>query len=427
MTAPARSVAAAAPTISIRNYAIVTAAYWAFTLTDGALRMLVLLHFNQLGYTPVQLAFLFLLYEFFGIVTNLVGGWVASRTGLRFTLVLGLLLQVVALGLLALLSRGWTMAASVAYVMGCQALSGIAKDLTKMSAKSAVKVLVPKGDESGLFKWVAVLTGSKNALKGAGFFVGGAFLSMLGFRGALVTMASGVLVVLLLVLSFLPASIGQAKKKAPFSGILSNSSGINRLSLARLALFAARDVWFVVSVPIFLASVLGWSFTQVGGFMALWVIAYGAVQSASPVLLSRVTRGQAPGPAFASTLALALAAVTALIPIGLRLNAPPAATMLGGLVLFGIVFALNSSVHSYLVLAYSEADRVSLSVGFYYMANACGRLLGTLLSGLLYQQAGVAASLWGAVVLAATAGIAAMFLPPVSAAAVSWAGAKGDD
>jgi MFS transporter, APGE family, 1-arseno-3-phosphoglycerate exporter len=426
VSAPARSVTAAAPTISIRNYAIVTAAYWAFTLTDGALRMLVLLHFNQLGYTPVQLAFLFLLYEFFGIVTNLVGGWVASRTGLRFTLVLGLVLQVIALGLLALLNREWSMALSVAYVMGCQALSGIAKDLTKMSAKSAVKVLVPKGDESGLFTWVAVLTGSKNALKGAGFFVGGVLLSMLGFRGALAAMATGVFVVLVFVLSFLPAAIGQAKEKAAFSGILSNSSGINRLSLARLALFAARDVWFVVSVPIFLASVLGWSFTQVGGFMALWVIAYGGVQSVSPMLLSRVTRGQAPGPVLASILGLGLAAVTALIPIGLTLSAPPAATMLGGLVLFGIVFALNSSVHSYLVLAYSEADRVSLSVGFYYMANACGRLLGTLLSGVLYQLAGVTASLWGAVVLAAAAGVGAMFLPPVTAD-VAWAGAKGDD
>src|SRR6476646_6191835 len=289
MSVPARSVAGAAPAISIRNYAIVTAAYWAFTLTDGALRMLVLLHFNQLGYTPVQLAFLFLLYEFFGIVTSLVGGWVSSRAGLRFTLLLGLALQVVALGLLALLNQQWAMAMSVAYVMGCQALSGIAKDLTKMSAKSAVKVLVPKGDESGLFKWVAVLTGSKNALKGAGFFLGGFLLSTLGFRGALWAMAAGVLLVLVFVLSLLPASIGQAKKKARFAGILSNSAGINRLSLARLALFAARDVWFVVSVPIFLASVLGWSFTQVGGFMALWVIAYGGVQSLSPVLLSRVT------------------------------------------------------------------------------------------------------------------------------------------
>ena len=331
MNVPARSVAVPAPTISIRNYAIVTAAYWAFTLTDGALRMLVLLHFNQLGYTPVQLAFLFLLYEFFGIVTNLVGGWIASRTGVRFTLVLGLMLQVVALGLLAFLNTGWSVAVSVAYVMGCQALSGIAKDLTKMSAKSAVKVLVPKGDDSGLFKWVAVLTGSKNALKGAGFFVGGFLLSVLGFRGALSVMAAGVLIVLLLVMAFLPAAIGQAKKKAAFTGILSNSKGINRLSLARLALFAARDVWFVVSVPIFLASVLGWSFAQVGGFMALWVIAYGAVQSASPVLLAKTTGGKAPGPVLASTLGLGLAAVTALIPIGLRLGAPPALTMLGGL------------------------------------------------------------------------------------------------
>ncbi len=426
MSGSARSGVVAAPAISIRNYAIVTAAYWAFTLTDGALRMLVLLHFNQLGYTPVQLAFLFLLYEFFGIVTNLVGGWVASRTGLRFTLVLGLVAQVVALALLAMLNRGWSMAASVAYVMGCQALSGIAKDLTKMSAKSAVKVLVPKGDESGLFKWVALLTGSKNALKGAGFFVGSFLLSALGFRGALAAMATGVFIILVLVLSFLPAAIGQAKKKAAFVGVLSNSPGINRLSIARLALFAARDVWFVVSVPIFLASVLGWSFTQVGGFMALWVIAYGAVQSASPVLLAKVTGGKAPGPMLASVLGLGLAAVTALIPIGFRLNAPPAATMLGGLVLFGIVFALNSSVHSYLVLAYSEADRVSLSVGFYYMANACGRLVGTLLSGLLYQLAGVSASLWGAVVLASAAGIGAMFLPPVRAD-VGWEMAGGEE
>ena len=283
--------------IGLRNYAIVTAAYWAFTITDGALRLLVLLHFHELGYTPVQLAFLFLLYEFFGIVTNLVGGWLAARTGLRLTLALGLMLQVVALGLLALLNREWTLAVSVAYVMGCQALSGIAKDLTKMSAKSAIKVLVPKGDDSGLFKWVAFLTGSKNALKGAGFFVGGLLLSRLGFVGALIAMAAGVLIVLLLVLVSLPASIGQAKAKPAFRGILSNSSGINRLSLARLALFAARDVWFVVSVPIFLASALGWTFTQIGGFLALWVIGYGAVQSVSPLLLARVTAGRAPGPA----------------------------------------------------------------------------------------------------------------------------------
>ena len=416
-----------ATSLSIRNYVTVTAAYWAFTLTDGALRMLVLLHFNQIGYTPVQLAFLFLLYEFFGIVTNLVGGWIASRTGVRFTLVVGLMLQAVALALLAALSPTWSAAVSVAYVMTCQALSGIAKDLTKMSAKSAVKVLVPRGDDSGLFKWVAVLTGSKNALKGAGFFVGGLLLTLFDFRGALLAMAGAVAVVLLFVLVSLPSNIGQAKKKAKFSGVLSNSAGINRLSLARLALFAARDVWFVVSVPVFLASVIGWTFAQVGGFMALWVIGYGVVQSASPILLRTVTGGRAPGPGLTSALGLILAAITGVIPLGLSLGWSPATTMLGGLGLFGIAFALNSSVHSYLVLAYSEADRVSLSVGFYYMANACGRLLGTLLSGILYQRAGVVASLWGAVILAGLAGAIALTLPAVHAVSGSWADVKSDD
>ena len=412
--------------IGLRNYTIVTAAYWAFTLTDGALRSLVLLHFHELGYSPVQLAFLFLLYEFFGIVTNLVGGWLAARTGLRFTLVVGLALQVIALGVLAMLNREWSVSVSVVYVMGCQALSGIAKDLTKMSAKSAVKVLVPKGDDSGLFKWVAILTGSKNALKGAGFFVGAFLLAQLGFQGALLTMAGGVFIVLVLVMTFLPASIGQAKSKPPFSGVLSNSSGINRLSAARLALFAARDVWFVVSVPIFLAGVLGWSFTQVGAFLALWVIGYGAVQGVAPVLLRSVTGGGAQGPKLASALGLGLAAVTALIPIGFQVGIAQSIVMLTGLALFAVVFALNSSVHSYLVLAYSEADKVSLSVGFYYMANAAGRLIGTLLSGVLYQLGGVNAALWGAAAFAAVAGIGAAFLPRVESA-ISFDGTAADD
>ena len=290
--------------------------------------MLVLLHFNELGYTPVQLAFLFLLYEFFGIVTNLVGGWVASRTGLRFTLVLGLALQVVALGLLALLEREWSMALSVAYVMGCQALSGIAKDLTKMSAKSAVKVLVPKGDDSGLFKWVAVLTGLKNALKGAGFFVGGFLLSALGLsrRARWRWPAACWSCCCCSCSPRCRRRSARRRRRPPFSGILSNSPGINRLSLARLALFAARDVWFVVSVPIFLASVLGWSFTQVGGFMALWVIAYGGVQSASPVLLAKSdrrprTRSDAGGDAGS----LDWPPSQPLIPIGLMLGSSPAA------------------------------------------------------------------------------------------------------
>ena len=413
--------------IGLRQYAVVTAAYWAFTLTDGALRLVVLLHFHELRYTPIQLSFLFLLYEFFGILTNLIGGWLAARTGLRLTLTAGLGLQVIALALLAALNRDWSVGTSVAYVMLCQSLSGIAKDLTKMSAKSAVKVIVPSGDDSRLFQWVAVLTGSKNALKGTGFFLGGVLLTTLGFSGALIAMATGVFVVLVFVLTALPANIGKTKSKPPFKGILSNSPGINRLSLARMALFAARDVWFVVSVPIFLASALGWSFTSIGAFLAVWVIAYGGIQGLSPVLLRWLTHDRAPRPSLVSALGLLLAAVTALIPLGLASSLPPSWAVLGGLALFGVAFALNSAVHSYMVLAYSDADRVSLSVGFYYMANAAGRLIGTLLSGLLYQLGGITASLWGAVILAAAAGTIAFSLPPVEAPAISWAGAKADD
>ena len=412
--------------INARQYSVVTAAYWAFTLTDGALRMLVLLHFHELGYSPIQLAFLFLLYEFFGIVTNLVGGWLAARTGVRSTLAGGLALQAVALSALAFLDPAWSRTLSVAFVTACQALSGIAKDLTKMSAKSAVKSLVPTGDDSGLFKWVAVLTGSKNALKGAGFFLGALLLSTLGFRAGLLAMAAGVALVFAGVMVFLSGSIGRPKAKPAFSAIFSNSPGINRLSIARFALFASRDVWFVVGVPVFLTEVLGWRFTETGAFMALWVIGYGIIQSVTPPLLARTVGASSVGAGLTSSLGFLLAAVTAAIPLALTLGMPPAVAMLAGLGLFGFVFALNSSVHSYLVLAYSDADRAAMNVGFYYMANAGGRLLGTLLSGLLYQAAGVSGTLWGAAALALCAALAALALPPVSAAA-SWSAAKENE
>ena len=263
----------------MRNYTLVTAAYWGFTLTDGALRMLVLLHFHDLGYSAVQIAFLFLLYEFFGVVTNLVGGWIGSHLGLKITLFAGLALQVLALIGLALLDPAWPVALSVAYVMGAQALSGIAKDLTKMSSKSAIKVLIPAEAESTLFKWVAILTGSKNALKGVGFFLGGMLLTALGFRGSLLTMAAGLALVLMAAVISLPGDMGQARVKVRFSQILSKSREINLLSAARLFLFGSRDIWFVVGLPVFLSTSLGWSHAEVGGFLALWVIGYGGVQA----------------------------------------------------------------------------------------------------------------------------------------------------
>ena len=395
---------------SIRSYALVTGAYWGFTITDGALRMLVVLHFYKLGYDSISIAFLFLFYEFFGIVTNLFGGWIASRSGVKVTLYGGLALQIFALLMLALLNPHWSEVVSVAYVMAAQALSGIAKDLTKMSAKSAIKVIVPDGADGALFKWVARLTGSKNALKGVGFFVGGALLSAFGFVGALVGMAGALVVVLLATVASLSGDLGRSKKKVKFTSLLSKSSEINWLSAARLFLFASRDVWFVVGLPVFLSQ-LGWSFYAVGAFLALWVIGYGFIQAGVPEILHAIGRRDSVD----GTAARQWAFVLLLVPLGLigalRLGVDPGLTLMVGLAVFAVVFAINSAVHSYLVLAYTDEDSVALNVGFYYMANAGGRLLGTLLSGIVFQFAGFQGCLWGSAALVLAAAVLSLGLP----------------
>lgn len=378
--------------MNLRNYALVTAGYWAFTLTDGALRMLVLLHFHQLGYSPVSIAFLFLLYEFMGIITNLVGGWVGARSGLNRTLLVGLGLQVIALVALTFHNSSWLEAASVAYVMGFQALSGVAKDLTKMSSKSAVKYVAGDG---ALFRLVAILTGSKNALKGVGFFLGAALLSWLGYDAALVTMAGILTLVLVSIGLLLNDDIGKAKVKPRLSSILSKSTAVNRLSAARMFLFGSRDIWFVVALPVFLDETLGWSFEAIGAFLAAWVIGYGMIQSVAPRVLGS-TKGDLDAEVTAArTWSLALVAVSAAMAVLVALDVAMTVVVIGGLLVFGAVFALNSSLHSYLILAYSQGDDVSLDVGFYYSANAAGRLVGTLLSGVLYLWGGLDAALWG--------------------------------
>lgn len=383
--------------MNILSYSIVTASYWGFTLTDGALRMLVLLHFHGLGYSPVRLAFLFLLYEFCGVLTNLLGGWIGSRVGLKFTLFAGLALQVASLVMLSFTNPAWAAALSVSYVMTSQALSGIAKDLTKMSSKSAVKLLVKDG-ESALFKWVSVLTGSKNALKGVGFLLGGILLTWLGFTGALWLMAAALGLVLLAALAFLRQDMGKSKRKVKFTQLFSKSREINWLSAARFFLFASRDVWFVVALPVFLKSNLGWSFNQVGSFMAAWVIGYGIVQAGAPKFVRKGGVRSA-----AAWWVLLLALVTAALASAVQAGFHPLASILVGLGLFGIVFAVNSSVHSYLVLAFTDDDGVALDVGFYYMANAWGRLAGTLLSGVMFLFGGLSACLWTSAAMLAAA------------------------
>jgi hypothetical protein len=388
----------AKPLSALHQYVVVTGAYWAFTLTDGALRMLVLFHFHKLGYSSLEIAFLFIFYEFFGILTNLYGGWLGARFGLRLTLWAGLLLQILALLLLIPVSASWPKLFSVIYVMAAQALSGIAKDLNKMSAKGAIKTVVPatpgnedKGEQQ-LFQWVALLTGSKNALKGVGFFLGGVLLTGLGFAGSVAAMAAGLFLAFLGTLG-LPADIGKVKQKLAFSSLFSKSRGINVLSLGRFFLFGARDVWFVVALPVFLEAALGWRFWEVGGFMGLWVIGYGIVQGAAPALRRSWGKARAPGPGAVQFWSAVLAAIPALMAMALWRQEDPGLVIVGGLAAFGVVFAMNSSIHSYLVLAYTDAENVSLNVGFYYMANAAGRLLGTLLSGWIYLTGGMAACL----------------------------------
>ncbi|WP_375058569.1 organoarsenical effux MFS transporter ArsJ [Zobellella sp. DQSA1] len=373
----------------IRQYLLVTGNYWAFTLTDGALRMLVVLHFHGLGYSPLEIALLFLFYEIFGVVTNLVGGWLGAHLGLNKTMNIGLALQVVALSML-LVPAAWL---TVPWVMAAQALSGIAKDLNKMSAKSSIKLLVPKEAQSTLYQWVAILTGSKNALKGAGFFLGGVLLAVFGFTGAVGAMALALALVWLFSVIMLKKDLGRAKNKPRFTDIFSKSGAINILSAARMFLFGARDVWFVVALPVFLASSLGWDHWRVGGFLALWVIGYGVVQSLAPHVTGKRS-GRVPDGRAAFGWALVLTLMPALIALGLWAEFHPQWTLLGGLLLFGALFAINSSLHSYLIVSYAGEDGVSLDVGFYYMANAMGRLIGTLLSGWVYQQAGLQACLW---------------------------------
>ena len=406
---------------ALQQYSVVTANYWAFTLTDGALRMLVVFHFHELGYSTLEIALLFLFYEFFGVITNLYGGWIGARYGLRLTLWVGTLLQILALVMLIPVSGTWPKFVSVIFVMAAQAISGIAKDLNKMSAKSAIKTVVgsgPDGEDKRnqqLFRWVAILTGSKNALKGVGFFLGGLLLTALGFNAAVGWMAAGLALAFLITL-VLPAEIGKMKSKPAFSALLSKSQGINVLSLARFFLFGARDVWFVVALPVFLEAALGWTFWEIGGFMGLWVIGYGIVQGSAPGLRRLWGQSQSPGASAVPFWSALLTAIPALIAIALWRNADVGIAITAGLAAFGVVFAMNSSIHSYMVLAYTDQDNVSLNVGFYYMANAAGRLVGTLLSGAVFmvggsEAGGMQACLWASSLLVLLSSLVSLRLP----------------
>ncbi|MEI8145028.1 MAG: organoarsenical effux MFS transporter ArsJ [Alphaproteobacteria bacterium] len=411
MSAPATSTS---PGAGLRNYAIVTAAYWGFTLSDGALRMLVLFTFFKLGYSPFTLAFLFLLYEAAGILANMIGGWLATRYGIKRMLMAGLSTQITGFLILSAMQPGWDTAFLVAWVVLAQGICGVAKDLTKTASKSAIKLTEAeaKGDGQGrLFKWVAWFTGSKNAMKGIGFFLGGVLLEALGFGPSLWLMAGVLAFVLAGVVLSLPALKGKAKASKSARELFGKSRGVNLLALARIGLFGARDVWFVVGVPVFLYAA-GWTFPMVGAFLAFWTIGYGVVQASAPAVIKRSADGLSSEVPAARWWSFAVMLVPLLLIGLISIGLPrPDLILVLGLCLFGFAFAVNSSVHSYLILAYAGSEKAAEDVGFYYAANAAGRFLGTLLSGLLYQWGGINACLLGSALMLATCWLATQALP----------------
>lgn len=396
---------------AVRNYLIVTASYWGFTLVDGALRMLVLFHFFKLGYSPFTLAFLFLLYEFAGIVANLAGGWLAVRFGIPRMLAIGQGLQIGGLLMLSALDPTWAAAASVAWVVAAQGIAGLAKDFTKTASKSAIKATSDAGSGQ-LFAWVAWFTGSKNAMKGIGFFLGGLLLEVIGFRGALWSMAGLLAVVFVAGLLTLPRDLGKAKASKSMRELFAKSSGVNLLAAARIFLFGARDIWFVVGLPVYLYAA-GWSFAQVGAFLAAWTIAYGGVQAIAPRFVSRSADGLSSEVPAARFWSFVLMAVPVALAASLMLPETPRpdVVLVIGLAIFGFPFAVNSSLHSYLILAYAGSEKAAEDVGFYYAANATGRLFGTLMSGLLYQLGGIVACLAGSAMLLAACWAVTLLLP----------------
>jgi predicted MFS family arabinose efflux permease len=240
-------------------------------------------------------------------------------------------------------------------------------------------------------------------------------LQAVGFQAALWTMAALLALVFVGVVSFVPPLMGKSKASKSAKELFAKNRGINLLAAARVALFGARDVWFVVGVPVFLYA-SGWNFTMVGGFLAMWTIGYGAVQAFAPALVRRSEDGLSTEVPAARLWSGLLAVVPVGLAVLVAMKVPHLDwVVVGGLGLFGFAFAVNSSVHSYLILAYAGSEKAAEDVGFYYAANALGRFFGTLLSGLLYQWGGLLFSLSGSAAMLITCWLITLALPDKAA------------
>jgi MFS family permease len=421
---------------ALRPFVIISSSYLLFTITDGAIRMIVLLHAYNKSFSALEVSITFTLYELAGVFTNLAAGFMGAKWGIKLTLISGLSLQLLSYGLLFAWQDDWTKRESIIFVTVAQMFAGIAKDLTKLGGKTVTKLVTPEQKETHLFKLVSLITGWKNSLKGVGYFLGSALLSVsyelaLGFMMGLVVLAMPWAIL------GLDKSLGTAKKRnASWKEVFNlENRRLNILSLARLFLFASRDFWFEVPLPFFLRSPscdglgtsscllnencgngavcgesgfceninpgggcggLGLNRVVVGAFLGGYIILYGQVQAWTPQLVTGPLKQTPPNKLTEVFWGLINCIPTLVMAIVMTwapaFEAGDTAAMTIWLIVvivtFAIIFAINSSIHSFLVVNYASKDKVAVSVGFYYMSNAIGRLLGTLGSGILYTYVG---------------------------------------
>lgn len=446
----------AARSKALRPFVIISSSYLLFTITDGAIRMIVLLHAYNKSFSALEVSIMFSLYELAGVFTNLAAGLMGAKWGIKFTLIIGLSLQLLSYGLMFGWQDSWTKSEAIIYVTVAQMFAGIAKDLTKLGGKTVTKLVTPDEKETQLFKLVSFITGWKNSLKGVGYFAGAALLQV-SYVLALSVMMALVLIAMPWAICGLDRSLGTAKKKNATwkDAFKMDNQKLNLLSAARLFLFASRDFWFEVPLPFFLRAPaceglgtetcfqssdcsqgaicgssgyceninpgggcggLGLERVVVGAILGGYIILYGQVQSLTPQLVTGPLRQSPPNKLTevfwglincVPTLIMAVAMMLA--PSFVNADADEMTIWFAvNVVAFAVIFAINSSIHSFLVVNYAAKDKVAVSVGFYYMSNACGRLMGTIGSGVLYTFIGEnIGSLAGT---DAVAGLAACFL-----------------
>jgi len=425
----------AASSEALRPFVIISSSYLLFTITDGAIRMIVLLHAYNKNFSALEVAIMFSLYELAGVFTNLIAGLLGAKWGIKFTLICGLSLQLFSYGLLFGWKNNWSKIEAICYVTFAQMFAGVAKDLTKLGGKTVTKLVTPDEQETKLFKLVSLITGWKNSLKGVGYFLG-SFLISINYELAVSVMMGFVLLAMPWAILGLDQGLGTAKtKNASWSEIfVLDNTNLNWLSLARLFLFASRDFWFEVPLPFFLRSPscdglgemectndgnctrgavcsdgfcaninegggcggLGLPKAVVGAFLGGYIILYGQVQSWTPQLVTGPLKQTPPNKlteilwGIVNCLPTYMMWIVMTFGSAFKENDVTSMTvwLVVVIVAFAIIFAINSSVHSFLVVKYASKEKIAVSVGFYYMSNALGRLFGTLGSGFLYTYAG---------------------------------------